>query len=447
MRRRLVALAIAVVLPLPGLAAEVTVQPGETLSQIADRLGISTSRLMKLNGITNPDHVESGSKLTVPNSVSNSGRAKGTSTLSNAKTTKVTVKDGETLSEIADRHGMSVNELVRLNDLSNADHVETGSTLRVKATAGGSSRSADGSSSYRKGASQHVVQPGENLSTIAEGYGVPMSRLVAINGLPDANHVEVGMRLRLKGNPPTSAAPVAPSQRSTSPAASAEAPPSRSVAPTPETSPRATTAPVVAPAMGAVPRATVPQSDAPSTVTFPQTRPATGATAMASPVVASPVVANPVGASPVVARPVVANPVVARPVVARPVVATPVVATPVVARPVMAKPVVTAPAPRASVARASQAPVSSVLPAEASSRTDWRPYGPLQVDWANWQPMGGSLVAPTISNKGETLYLAINCSARKMNATSSNGDWKTWEDPRANFEVKLVNDRCRQSRL
>jgi LysM repeat protein len=435
MRRRLVALAIAVVLPLPGLAAEVTVQPGETLSQIADRLGISMTRLMKLNGITNPDHVESGSKLTVPSSVSSSGRSKGASSSSNVNTTKVTVKDGETLSEIADRHGMSVNELVRLNALSNADHVETGSTLRVKASSVTSSRSADGPSSYRKGASQHVVQPGENLSTIAEGYGVPMSRLVAINGLQDANHVEVGMRLRLKGNPPTSAA------------ASTEAPPSRSVARAPETSPTATTA---------------PQSEASSTVTIPQTRPATGTTAMANPVVASPVVANPVVANPIVARPVVANPVVARPVVATPVVATPVVATPVVARPVVenpvlarpvvatpvvAKPAVTAPAARASVARASQAPISSGLPAEASNRTDWRPYGPLQVDWANWQPMGGSLVAPTISNKGETLYLAINCSARKMNATSSNGDWKTWEDPRASFEVKLVNDRCRQSRL
>ena len=338
------------------------------------------TRLMKLNGITNPDHVESGSKLTVPNSVSSSGRAKGTSTSSTAKTIKVTVKDGETLSEIADRYGMSVNELVRLNDLSNADHVETGSTLRVKASAVASYGAADGPSSYRKGASEHVVQPGQNLSSIAEGYGVPMSRLVAINGLQDANHVEVGMRLRLKGNPPTSAAP------------STEAPPSRSVAP---------------------------------------------ATAMANPVVASPVVATPV----------VTTPVVTTPVVTRPVVTRPVVATPVVAKPVVSKPVVTAPAPRASVARASQAPISSVLPAEASNRTDWRPYGPLQVDWANWQPMGGSLVAPTISNKGETLYLAINCSARKMNATSSNGDWKTWEDPRANFEVKLVNDRCRQSRL
>jgi len=61
--------------------------------------------------------------------------------------------------------------------------------------------------------------------------------------------------------------------------------------------------------------------------------------------------------------------------------------------------------------------------------------------------MGGSIVAPIISGKGETPYVAINCSARKMNATSSNGDWSTWNDPRAAFEVKLVNDRCRQGRL
>lgn len=391
MRRRLAALAIAVVLPLPGLAAEVTVQPGETLSQIADRLGISTARLMKLNGITNPDHVETGSKLIVPNSVSTSGRARGTGSASSGPTTRVTVKDGETLSEIADRHGMTVNELMRLNDLSNANHVESGSTLRVKAGAVASSGSTDGLSTYRKGASEHVVQPGESLSHIAEGYGVPMSRLVAINGLQDPDHVEVGMRLRLKGNPPTSAAP------------RTEVAPTRSVAPTPVASPRATTALVVAAPMAAA----VPRAAAPSTVVLPQGRPATGASPIASPLVASPVVTTPV----------------------------------------VAKPVVATPAPRATVARASQAPVSSVLPAEASARTDWRPYGPLQVDWANWQPMGGSLVAPTISAKGETLYVAINCSARKMNATSSNGDWKTWDDPRAGFEVKLVNDRCRQGRL
>jgi hypothetical protein len=72
----------------------------------------------------------------------------------------------------------------------------------------------------------------------------------------------------------------------------------------------------------------------------------------------------------------------------------------------------------------------------------WRRYGPLQVDWSNWQPMGGSLVAPILNAKGDTLYLAINCGARKMNATSAAGDWRTWDDPQADFERRLVNDLC-----
>jgi hypothetical protein len=146
-------------------------------------------------------------------------------------------------------------------------------------------------------------------------------------------------------------------------------------------------------------------------------------------------------------NPVAARPVVTTPLVAKPVMTTPVVARPVASNPVVANPVVSTPAPQSTIARSSQAPVRTAVPAETTSRTDWRPYGPLQVDWANWQPMGGSLVAPTISGKGETLYVAINCSARKMNATNSNGDWSTWNDPRAGFEVKLVNDRCRQGRI
>ena len=47
-----------------------------------------------------------------------------------------------------------------------------------------------------------------------------------------------------------------------------------------------------------------------------------------------------------------------------------------------------------------------------------------------------------LNAKGDTLYLAINCGARKMNATSAAGDWRTWDDPQADFERRLVNDLC-----
>jgi len=65
------------------------------------------------------------------------------------------------------------------------------------------------------------------------------------------------------------------------------------------------------------------------------------------------------------------------------------------------------------------------------------------VDWANWQPMGGSLVTPSLNSKGQSIYLAINCSARKLNATTQEGQWRTWDDPVADFERQLVTDLCK----
>ncbi len=44
--------------PLPALAAEVVVQPGDTLSDIAARHGVSVTRLMQVNGIRDADQVE-----------------------------------------------------------------------------------------------------------------------------------------------------------------------------------------------------------------------------------------------------------------------------------------------------------------------------------------------------------------------------------------------------
>ena len=54
------------------------------------------------------------------------------------------------------------------------------------------------------------------------------------------------------------------------------------------------------------------------------------------------------------------------------------------------------------------------------------------------------MVAPTLNSQGESLYLAINCSARKLNVTSQAGQWKTWDDPRADFEQQLVTDLCKR---
>ncbi|MEB3234533.1 MAG: peptidoglycan-binding protein, partial [Cyanobacteriota bacterium] len=73
---------------------------------------------------------------------------------------------------------------------------------------------------------------------------------------------------------------------------------------------------------------------------------------------------------------------------------------------------------------------------------DWRTYGPMQVDWANWRAMGGSFVAPSLGRDGKPHYLAINCGARKLNATSQSGQWRTWDSPQNDDEQRLVSDLC-----
>jgi LysM repeat protein len=359
MRRSLVALALALVLPLPALAGQVTVREGETLSEIADRLGVPMSRLMKLNGISDPDLVEAGRVLTVPGSAGGAARA-----AASTGGGTVTVKEGETLSEIAERHGMSMQRLMAINGISDPDHVEAGRSLRVS---GAAASAPNPSSSFRRGASEHVVRPGESLSTIADGYGVPMSRLVSINAISDPDLVQAGTRLKLKGSPAASPAPAA--------------------AVAPRTAPKPFAARPTATPTGAKPVAVAAATPA------PKPRPTASITPAAA----------------------------AKPAGTKPAGTTAATTTAMAARP-------------GGVGLASS---------PSSGKPDWRTYGPLQVDWANWQPMGGSMVAPTLNGEGQSLYLAINCTARKINATSQAGQWKTWDDPQADFEQQLVSDLCK----
>lgn len=78
--------------------------------------------------------------------------------------------------------------------------------------------------------------------------------------------------------------------------------------------------------------------------------------------------------------------------------------------------------------------------------TEWRSYGPLQVDWSGLQRMGGSFAAPILDSDGKPVYLAVNCEDRKFNTTSETGQWKDgWDSPQSDFEQRLVTDLCNAS--
>ncbi len=107
------------------------------------------------------------------------------------------VKRGESLSRLAERHGVSQSTLVEINQLRSRD-IQIGQTIYIPQQ--GQSRSAapvridDKSQMIR-----HVVKRGESLSRLAEKNGVSQARLVEINKLKSRD-IQVGQVLYIPQN-------------------------------------------------------------------------------------------------------------------------------------------------------------------------------------------------------------------------------------------------------
>jgi LysM repeat protein len=470
MRRSLAALALAVVLPAgvvlpPASRADVVVKPGETLSEIAERNGVSLTRLMQANGISDPAFVEAGRRLVIPGTRSTAAAARPAPQAGGS----TTVKPGETLSEIAERHGTTVERLMQLNRISNPNLVAAGTRLTLP---GQPRRNVAQIANAR----HHVVQSGETLSHIADAYDMPVERLIALNRISDPNLVVAGTRLQIKAPPPVAkprpvaqkprpaAAPVA-AKPAAKPTPKALAVAGQQAADRPVASKPADSKPVASKPVTSQQVASKPVGVKPA-----DTQPALAAAATSATTSSQTVAARPVdstAAEPKTAEPKTVEPKTAEPTAAKSSAAgskaaesrsvdtratdtraadqKPVAAKPVSSRPIAAAMATSQPAARTSPAVSSKPvsskPVSS-KPAAGKAGPDWRTYGPMQIDWANWRSMGGSLVAPSLGSDGKPHYLAVNCGARKINATSQSGQWKTWDNPQSDEEQRLVSDLC-----
>ena len=143
---------------------EYTVRRGDTLSKIALRFDVGLGFLRQLNKLKS-DLIRPGQKLRL--------RA------SRLEEAVHVVKEGETLTEIARRYRVSVNQLQRLNALD-GDRILIGQKLRLK----------DAESTV------HIVERGDALWEIARAYGISVYRLKVLNGLR-SNRIYPGQELKL----------------------------------------------------------------------------------------------------------------------------------------------------------------------------------------------------------------------------------------------------------
>jgi LysM repeat protein len=93
-----------------------TVKAGDTLSEIAQKFNTTISRLVELNGINNPNLIQTGQVLKLDD---------------NAKEKTYTVKAGDTLGEIAEKFGASVYEIAEKNNIKDINIIYVGQVLKI----------------------------------------------------------------------------------------------------------------------------------------------------------------------------------------------------------------------------------------------------------------------------------------------------------------------------
>ncbi len=174
------------------------VQPGDSLTSIAIKFGISSITLIEVNNIQDPNALAVGDLLLIPGYVppvaaddaaSDTGSGGETAPAAESAGDAFThvVKAGETLSGIAQQYGVSPASLASANNIGVGDVIRIGQELVIP----GLSRQA----ALEAGATRHTVAAGESLSTIAQQYGVSTTALMAFNDITDPNKILVGQVL------------------------------------------------------------------------------------------------------------------------------------------------------------------------------------------------------------------------------------------------------------
>ena len=187
-----------------------TVQPGETLYSIARYYGVTPEQLAFVNGITNPDLIYVGQVLLIPEGSGGEGTA----------TIRYTVVAGDTLFSIARRFGTTVQAIVSLNRLPNANVIYVGQVLLIPASQGQPTAVPTVQPTSTQGPQQdivHIVQRGETLSQIALRYGTTYQQIALLNNLTNPNLIYVGQRLIIRRGSASAVTPTQPTVTSTSP--------------------------------------------------------------------------------------------------------------------------------------------------------------------------------------------------------------------------------------
>ncbi len=172
------------------------VKPGETLGKIASKYSISLAAILTLNNLKERSLIFPGQELTIRDVTP----AKVPSLKS--RTSEHTVAEGETLTDIAKLHAVSLTSLLKKNQLTKNSIIFIGQILDIP-TPTAESATSDYSLGNQIGKPTsvcifhgfHKIKAGETISRIAAIFGISTQSLLTANQLTWNSTIFIGQKL------------------------------------------------------------------------------------------------------------------------------------------------------------------------------------------------------------------------------------------------------------
>ena len=175
-----------------GIITKHTVRSGESLYKIATDNGITVDELKAANNLTN-DAVKAGQTLVIP--AKGEAAKHAAATKPEQKTSKYTVRKGDNLGKIAAKHGITVDQLKELNNLTD-NNIMVGQSIVVPGDGEQATEKPAKAERAKPRTTTHTVRSGETLGAIAEKYGTTVSAIKRASGIK-SDRISIGQKLTI----------------------------------------------------------------------------------------------------------------------------------------------------------------------------------------------------------------------------------------------------------
>ena len=167
-----------------------TVQKGDTYYLIAKKCSVSLSELLNANNASQESILYPGQTITIPE-------------IHNGYTT-YTVQKGDTYWIISQKYSVSLDSLLKANNVTTNTALNIGDKVKIpKTTAGENPGNGDSNSSSGTASGAYVtyetytVQSGDTFWNIAIKHGIPYTELLEVNSLSQSSKIYAGMKLTI----------------------------------------------------------------------------------------------------------------------------------------------------------------------------------------------------------------------------------------------------------